>query len=206
MTPPHQQASGKAAVGTFPVHRSRRVSLTIPFPHSLPKLGAASSHCPDTLTVDNGPELRGCVLDGWADDNGVQSSTLVTRASRPRTPISRASKEDSDPLIDCSAINCRAVEECLNLNWFTSLAEAERIIEDWRVDYNQNRPDSSLNYQIPEEFAANRPFHKPQWAAPLELSEGSAPLPIAHAAEKWQTKEEQSLLKDGPHKRGRSPP
>jgi len=55
------------------------------------------------------------------------------------------------------------------MNWFSSLAEAERIIEDWRADYNQNRPDSSLKYQTPEEFAANRPFHKPQWAASLEL-------------------------------------
>lgn len=27
---------------------------------------------PDVLTVDNGPELRGRALDGWADDNGVQ--------------------------------------------------------------------------------------------------------------------------------------
>lgn len=37
------------------------------------------------------------------------------------------------------------VTACLNLNWFTTLAEAERIIENWRVDYNQNRPHSSLN-------------------------------------------------------------
>ncbi len=83
------------------------------------------------------------------------------------------------------------MEECLNLNWFTSLAEAERIIEDWRVDYNQNRPHSSLNYQTPEEFAQRRPFHKSQWAASLELFDGSAPLLIAHAAEWWQTQEEQ---------------
>lgn len=27
---------------------------------------------PDVLTVDNGPELRGCALDGWADGHGVQ--------------------------------------------------------------------------------------------------------------------------------------
>ena len=98
------------------------------------------------------------------------SSTSSTRASRPRNAY-------------IESFNGRFREECLNLNWFTSLAEAERIIEDWRIDYNQNRPHSSLNYQTPEEFAANRPFHKPQWAATLELSEGSAPPPIAHAAE-----------------------
>ena len=27
---------------------------------------------PDILVVDNGPELRGRALDGWADDHGVQ--------------------------------------------------------------------------------------------------------------------------------------
>ena len=87
------------------------------------------------------------------------------------------------PLIDCFAINCRAVEECLNLNWFITMAEAERIIENWRLDYNHNRPHSALKYQTPEEFAECSPFHKPQWAATLESLESSAPLPIAHAAE-----------------------
>ena len=35
----------------------------------------------------------------------------------------------------------------------------------------------------PEEVAAARPFDKTQWAQPLELFDGSAPAPIAHAAE-----------------------
>ena len=112
---------------------------------------------PDVLTVDNGPELRGRALDGWADDHGVQLYFID-----PGKPTQNAYIE---------SFNGRFREECLNLNWFTSLAEAERIIEDWRIDYNQNRPHSSLNYQTPEEFAANRPFHKPQWAATLELSD-----------------------------------
>jgi len=63
------------------------------------------------------------------------------------------------------------------------LAEAERIIEDWRVDYNEYRLHCSMNSQTPEEFAANRPFHKPQWAVTLELSDGPVPPPIAQAAE-----------------------
>jgi integrase-like protein len=44
--------------------------------------------------------------------------------------------------------------ECLNEHVFTSLHEAPRIIEAWRVDYNAVRPHSSLGYQTPEEFAA----------------------------------------------------
>ena len=40
-----------------------------------------------------------------------------------------------------------------------------------------------LKYQTPEEFAAARPFDKTQWAQPLALHDGSAPAPVAHAAE-----------------------
>ena len=75
---------------------------------------------PDVLTVDNGPELRGRALDGWADDHGVQLYFID-----PGKPTQNAYIE---------SFNGRFREECLNLNWFTSLAEAERIIEDWRID------------------------------------------------------------------------
>ncbi|MBW7057983.1 integrase core domain-containing protein, partial [Paracoccus bogoriensis] len=72
-------------------------------------------------------------------------------------------------------------EECLNQHWFTSIDEAREIIEDRRIDCNTECPHSSLKYQIPEEFAAAKPFDKTQWAQPLELLDGSAPAPIAHA-------------------------
>jgi transposase InsO family protein len=37
---------------------------------------------------------------------------------------------------------------------FTNLNEARNIIEEWRIDYNTNRPHSSLNGLTPTEFAA----------------------------------------------------
>jgi putative transposase len=43
-------------------------------------------------------------------------------------------------------------DECLNEHSFGSLAEAREIIEAWRLDYNANRPHSSLGNQTPEEF------------------------------------------------------
>ena len=124
---------------------------------------------PDILVVDNGPELRGRALDAWADDNGVQLYFID-----PGKPTQNAYIE---------SFNGRFRDECLNQHWFTSIAEAREIIEDWRIDYNKERPHSSLKYQTPEEFAATRPFNKTQWAQTLELSESSAPAPIAHAAE-----------------------
>ncbi len=124
---------------------------------------------PDVITLDNGPELRGRALDGWAHDNGVQLYFID-----PGKPTQNAYIE---------SFNGRFREECLNLHWFTTLAEAQSLIEDWRIDYNKSRPHSSIRYQTPEEFAASRPFHKTQWAAAPELLNGSTPLPIAPAAQ-----------------------
>ena len=48
------------------------------------------------------------------------------------------------------------MDKCLNVHQFTSLAEAQLIIEMWRVDYNQRRPRSFLGHLTPEEFAQQR--------------------------------------------------
>ena len=37
---------------------------------------------------------------------------------------------------------------------FSCLAEARVLIEDWREDYNQRRPHSSLGRKAPAAFAA----------------------------------------------------
>lgn len=39
----------------------------------------------------------------------------------------------------------RLRDECLNEHLFTSLKVAREIIEEWRIDYNTNRPHTSLN-------------------------------------------------------------
>jgi len=43
-------------------------------------------------------------------------------------------------------------DECLNENWFCSLAEARETIEAWRQDYN-HAGALALGYRTPEEFA-----------------------------------------------------
>ena len=72
--------------------------------------------------VDNGPELCGRARDRWASDHGVELYFID-----PGKPTQNAYIE---------SFNGRFREECLNLNWFTSLEEARAIIEDWRIDYN----------------------------------------------------------------------
>jgi putative transposase len=70
---------------------------------------------PDMLVVDNGPELRGRDLDRWAYDHGVKLFFID-----PGKPMQNGSIE---------SFNGRFREECLDPSWFTSLAEARRVIE-----------------------------------------------------------------------------
>ena len=44
--------------------------------------------------------------------------------------------------------------KCLNEHWFSDIVHARKTINDWRQDYNECRPHSSLNYPTPAEFAA----------------------------------------------------
>jgi putative transposase len=120
---------------------------------------------PDMLVVDNGPEFRGRELDRWAYQNGVKLFFID-----PGRPMQNASIE---------SFNGRFREECLDQSWFTSLAEARRVIETWRLDYNQHRPHTSLRMATPAAFAAMRPFTKRQRAPALEPAEGSPPEPVA---------------------------
>ena len=45
-------------------------------------------------------------------------------------------------------------DECLQREWFSSLLDAQVVLEDWRLHYNTQRPHSSLKYKTPAEFAA----------------------------------------------------
>lgn len=42
----------------------------------------------------------------------------------------------------------------MNEHLFTSYRHASEIIEEWRIDYNLNRPHTNLDGLTPSEFAA----------------------------------------------------
>jgi hypothetical protein len=48
----------------------------------------------------------------------------------------------------------RLREECLAVSWFQNLFDARRKIAAWKIEYNEQRPHSSLGYRTPKEFAA----------------------------------------------------
>ncbi len=95
---------------------------------------------PLVIQADNGPELRGRVLDQWAYEHGVRLQFI-----EPGKPIQNAHIE---------SFNARLREECLNEHVFVTLADARSKIEEWRIQYNRERPHSSLGNLTPEEFAA----------------------------------------------------
>jgi len=93
---------------------------------------------PEIIVIDNGPEFIGKALDAWAYERGVKLTFI-----RPGKPVENAYIE---------SFNGRFRDECLNENWFLSFEHAKQIIEKWRIDYNNERPHSSLGYLTPEEF------------------------------------------------------
>jgi putative transposase len=95
---------------------------------------------PEEITCDNGPEFVSRRLQAWCAQKGV-----LLRYIDPGKPMQNGHAE---------SFNGRLREECLNTNWFLHLADARRIIESWRQDYNAQRPHSALAYRTPQEFAA----------------------------------------------------
>ena len=109
---------------------------------------------PQVIVVDHGPQFTSQALDRWAYQRGVKLHFIV-----PGKPEQNAYVE---------SFNGKFRDECLNENWFMSLEEARVKIEAWRRDYNQVRPHSALEYQAPEEYAAQ-----------VEARGASPPTPLA---------------------------
>jgi putative transposase len=60
-------------------------------------------------------------------------------------------------------------DESLNLNWFGDLADAKKMIEECRVEYNKVRPHNSLKNATPRAFATRIKEQKPTAIPLLQL-------------------------------------
>ena len=94
---------------------------------------------PEVITIDNGPEFAGKALDAWAYRKSIKLNFIT-----PGKPVENAYAE---------SFNGRLRDECLNTKWFMNLKHAKNVIEDWRKDYNEVRPHSSLKNMTPMEYA-----------------------------------------------------
>jgi putative transposase len=124
------------------------------------------------LRSDNGPEFVSRALLQWIVDQGIATALID-----PGKPWQNGATE---------SFNGKFRDECLNLEWFRSRAEAKVVVEAWRKHYNAVRPHSTLGYLTPMEFAAkcrdaaDDRDRGPQRAVSPELG-SSAPRPVAPA-------------------------
>jgi putative transposase len=94
---------------------------------------------PERIQMDNGSELTSRHFLSWGIERRVELAHI-----QPGKPVQNAFIE---------SFNGRLRDECLNTHWFRNLWEARRRIQDWRREYNTERPHSSLDYRTPHEFA-----------------------------------------------------
>jgi putative transposase len=94
---------------------------------------------PEVLRCDNGPEFTSRHFLAWCEEHSIRLLHI-----QPGRPMQNGHIE---------SFNGRLRDECLNHHWFKTLADAKQKIERWRMEYNGERPHSSLAYRTPEEFA-----------------------------------------------------
>jgi putative transposase len=117
------------------------VASSIPGARVVRVLGEIASErgIPDEIVIDNGPEFRGRELDRWATQNGVRLAFI-----QPGKPTQNAFIE---------SFNATFRDECLNANWFVDFEDARFKVEQWRREYNELRPHSSIGRMPPTSFA-----------------------------------------------------
>jgi putative transposase len=97
---------------------------------------------PTTIRVDNGPEFISHTLQNWCIENKITLQYI-----QPGKPMQNGFIERKNGSIR---------KELLNTYLFESLAEVRIMTEEWRDDYNHQRPHKSLGYLSPVKYAKQR--------------------------------------------------
>jgi putative transposase len=90
---------------------------------------------PANIRTDNGPEFISHQLQQWCQENQITLHYI-----QPGRPMQNAYIERK---------NGSLRRELLNAYLFNSLAEVRVMVEEWRIDYNTERPHKSLGYRSP---------------------------------------------------------
>jgi len=90
---------------------------------------------PANLRSDNGPEFISHHLQQWCENNKITLQYI-----QPGKPTQNAYIERKNGSIR---------RELLNAYLFNSLSEVRCLSEEWRIDYNTERPHKSLGYLSP---------------------------------------------------------
>jgi len=101
---------------------------------------------PEMIRSDNGSEFIGKAVGDWLAQNGIMPLFIA-----PGKPWQNGK---------CESFNGKLRDECLSREWFSSVKEAQVLIEGWRKFYNERRPHSSLRYLTPLEFKSKMENHQ----------------------------------------------
>jgi len=99
----------------------------------------AARRAPRFVRFDHGPEFIAYALADWCRFTKAASVFID-----PGSPWQNGFVE---------SFNGRLRDEYLNGQLFDSLLEAKVLLEDWRIDYNSNRPHSAHSWRTPAAFA-----------------------------------------------------
>ncbi len=111
---------------------------------------ALQRRLPETIVLDNGPELTSLAMFSWASTRQVRLHHIA-----PGKPTQNAYIE---------SFNGKFRDECLNEHAFDTI-DARNTIARWRRDYNSTRPHSALDDRTPEEFALAAITTRPEIAS-----------------------------------------
>lgn len=95
---------------------------------------------PSAIRTDNGPEFISKVFQVWMIDKGITWSKIPKGSPQQNCHIER--------------FNRTAREDFFDANLFYSLNHVIESADEFRKDYNYNRPHESLNMLTPMEYAA----------------------------------------------------
>ncbi len=107
---------------------------------TLERLVAARGATPEHVRMDNGPELTANALRDWC-----RFAEAGTAYIEPGSPW-------QNPYVE--SFNARVRDELLDVELFSTLAEARVLVEAWRITYNSEHPHSALGMLSPARFAA----------------------------------------------------
>jgi putative transposase len=102
---------------------------------------AISRELPYAITVDHGTEFTSKTLDEWCYLRGVKLDVI-----RPGKPTETGFIE---------SFKGRLRDECVKVNEFATLEEAQEVLRSWLHDYNHLRPHGSLGHLTLSKFAMN---------------------------------------------------
>lgn len=136
---------------------------------------------PENVRSDNGPEFTSRRMIGWAEEKKVMLVHI-----QPGRPMQNGHVE---------SFHGRLRDECLNAHWFRTLNDVRATLENWRREYNCERPHSGLDYRTPEEFRRTLDRGKDGGVAALE---NASRLPLSHRPDGCETISQLNLNRESP--------